>query len=49
MREFLVMSAYIKQSERPQINRKIIHLKVLGKQKQAKLKLEEERNNNNQS
>jgi hypothetical protein len=36
--KFIAMSAYIKSTERSQINDLILHLKLLEKQEQAKLK-----------
>jgi hypothetical protein len=36
--KFTVMNAYIKRSERSQINDLILHLKLLEKQEQANLK-----------
>jgi hypothetical protein len=36
------MSAYIKRSERSQINKLMLHLKIIQKQEQAKCKLTEE-------
>jgi hypothetical protein len=36
--KFIVMSAYVKKTERSQINDQILHLKQLEKQEQAKLK-----------
>jgi hypothetical protein len=37
-RKFISMNAYIKNSERSQINDLMLHLKCLEKQEQAKLK-----------
>jgi hypothetical protein len=36
--KFIVMSAYIKNTERSQINNLMLHLKILEKQEQAKSK-----------
>jgi hypothetical protein len=36
--KFIAMRAYIKRTERSQINNLMLHLKLLEKQKQAKLK-----------
>jgi hypothetical protein len=36
--KFIAMSAYIKRTERAQINDLMLHLKLLGKQEQAKPK-----------
>jgi hypothetical protein len=33
--KFIAMSAYIKRTERSQINDQMLHLKLLGKQEQA--------------
>jgi hypothetical protein len=33
--KFISMSAYIKRTERPQINDLMLHLKLLGKQEQV--------------
>jgi hypothetical protein len=46
--KFIAMSAYIKKTERSQINDLMIHLKLLEKQEQANSKTEE-RNNKNKS
>jgi hypothetical protein len=37
-RKFLAMSAYIKRTEKSQVNDLMLHLKLLEKQEQAKLK-----------
>jgi hypothetical protein len=42
-RKFIAMSAYIKRTERSQINDLIIHLKLLEKQEQAKPKISRRR------
>jgi hypothetical protein len=36
--KFIAMSAYIKRTERPQINNLMVHLKLLEKQEQANSK-----------
>jgi hypothetical protein len=41
--KFIAMSAYIKRTERSQINDLILHLKFLEKQKQANLKINQRR------
>jgi hypothetical protein len=45
--KFIAMSAYIKRTERSQINDLMLHLKCLQKQEQAKSKQQKERNNKN--
>jgi hypothetical protein len=44
-RKFIAMSAYIKRTERPQINDLILHLKLLKNKKKQIPKQAEERNN----
>jgi hypothetical protein len=45
--KLIVMSAYIKRTERSQINDQMIHLKLLEKQEQANPKTSRKRNNKN--
>jgi hypothetical protein len=47
--KFIAMSAYIKKTERSQINDLIIHLKLLDKQEQANPKTNRRDNNKNNS
>jgi hypothetical protein len=37
-KKFIALNAYIKNTERSQINDLMLHLKLLGKQEQTKLK-----------
>jgi hypothetical protein len=48
--KFIAMNAYIKRTERSQINDLMLHLKLLEKQEQAKSQnKQKERNNKNKS
>jgi hypothetical protein len=44
---FIAMTAYIKRTERSQINNLILHLKLLEKQEQAKPRKLKDKNNKN--
>jgi hypothetical protein len=42
-RKFIAMSTYVKNTERLQTNDLMLHLKLLGKQEQTKLKINKRR------
>jgi hypothetical protein len=46
-RKFIAVSAYIKRTERSQVNDLMLHLKLLEKQEQATQNKQMERNNKN--
>jgi hypothetical protein len=45
--KFIAMRAYIKRTERPQINDLMLHLKILEKQEQTTQNKQKERSNRN--
>jgi hypothetical protein len=47
--KFIAISAYIKRSERSQINNIMLHLKLLEKARTSRFQNKQERNNKNKS